>query len=347
MKIILSWLATFFFLNTGAAVSVYHIMPDTHFLQHLIFNHCIGFGFIGTILTAFVLFKPRSTAIRVLTMFIAGNIGIVTGMLTGIYWSQLKVGFNVFSELHFTFNLLGFAIVGSTFYWQYRMDANEDLNCQKLKRLKLERKVEQNRLMALQAEIEPNFIFQTLREITALMRIDPQKGKHMQLSLIRYLRASLSKIRVGAVTLSQQLEMLQAYFEIHKTGDCRNLRLKTRMPEALRHYLLPPMLLQPLVAHAIARQAGSAERDNEILIQAEETADRLCVTFRDNRNGGDASERYYPVELIDALKDRLKTLFGKDGHLSFNSNTGLVEAVIQVPKSIHTRLEDRRLKNDA
>src|SRR5262249_56231280 len=79
----------------------------------------------------------------------------------------------------------------------------------------LERTVVEARMEALQAQIEPHFLFNTLASIDQLILTDPPRASKMQQSLIRYLRSAMPQLRDGSrPTLGQQVDLSKAYLEI-------------------------------------------------------------------------------------------------------------------------------------
>src|SRR6185369_6237828 len=89
----------------------------------------------------------------------------------------------------------------------------------------LERTVLEARMQALQAQIEPHFLFNTLASIDQLIQTDPPRASKMQQSLIRYLRSALPDLRQGRrATLGQQVDLSTAFLEI----------MSIRMEERLR-----------------------------------------------------------------------------------------------------------------
>ncbi len=83
-----------------------------------------------------------------------------------------------------------------------------------LKRLSNEKKLIENQLRLLQAQIEPRFLFNTLSGIIELRDVDMEKAKRMQKYFIQYLRATLVKTRVPVTTVEQELKLIRAYLDI-------------------------------------------------------------------------------------------------------------------------------------
>src|SRR4029079_1663834 len=80
-------------------------------------------------------------------------------------------------------------------------------------------------LRALQAQIEPHFLFNTLANVSSLVDRDPREAKRMLERFIRFLRASLAATRMERTTLAAERELIAAYLDV----------LQVRMGERLRY----------------------------------------------------------------------------------------------------------------
>src|SRR5207244_5246629 len=116
----------------------------------------------------------------------------------------------------------------------------------------LERTVVEARMEALQAQIEPHFLFNTLASIDQLIQTDPPRASKMQQSLIRYLRSAMPQMREGRrPSLGQQVNLCGAFLEIMAVRMEGRLQPVVSVPEGLRAAVFPSMMLQTLVESAI------------------------------------------------------------------------------------------------
>ena len=116
----------------------------------------------------------------------------------------------------------------------------------------LERTVLEARMEALQAQIEPHFLFNTLASIDQLIQTDPPRASRMQQSLIRYLRSATPQMREGRrPTLGQQVDLCSAFLEIMSVRMEGRLQPVVSVPEGLKSAVFPSMMLQTLVENAI------------------------------------------------------------------------------------------------
>ena len=105
---------------------------------------------------------------------------------------------------------------------------------------------------ALQAQIEPHFLFNTLASIDQLIQTDPPRASKMQQSLIRYLRSAMPQMREGRrPSLGQQVDLCSAFLEIMAVRMEGRLQAVVIVPEGLKSAVFPSMMLQTLVENAI------------------------------------------------------------------------------------------------
>ena len=104
----------------------------------------------------------------------------------------------------------------------------------------LERTVLEARMEALQAQIEPHFLFNTLASIDQLIQTDPPRASRMQQSLIRYLRSAMPQMREGGrPTLGQQVNLCSAFLEIMSVRMEGRLQTVVSVPEGLKSAVFP------------------------------------------------------------------------------------------------------------
>src|SRR5262245_58388820 len=134
----------------------------------------------------------------------------------------------------------------------------------------LERTVLEARMQALQAQIEPHFLFNTLASIDELIQTDPPRASKMQQSLIRYLRSALPQMRDGSrSTLGQQVDLCRAFLEIMAVRMEERLQPSVNVPDGLKSAVFPSMMLQTLVENAIKHGLDPRASGGKLEINAE------------------------------------------------------------------------------
>src|SRR4030095_6250078 len=150
----------------------------------------------------------------------------------------------------------------------------------------LERSVLEARMEALQAQIEPHFLFNTLGSIDQLIQTDPPRASKMQQSLIRYLRSAMPQMRDSSrPALGQQVDLSLAFLDIMTIRMEERLQTTVNVPEGLRSALFPSMMLQTLVENAIKHGLEPKAEGGRIEIGAEIVDGQLAVHVVDTGVG--------------------------------------------------------------
>ena len=185
----------------------------------------------------------------------------------------------------------------------------------------LERTVLEARMEALQAQIEPHFLFNSLASIDQLIQTDPPRASRMQQSLIRYLRSAIPQMRdASRPSLGQQVDLSRAFLEIMAVRMEARLQTVVDVPQGLRSAVFPSMMLQTLVENAIRHGLEPKAAGGKVEIGAEVIDGELAVHVLDDGVG------FMPksddgVGLAN-IRERLKALYG-----------GRAELIISVPRA--------------
>ncbi|SEN79576.1 Histidine kinase-, DNA gyrase B-, and HSP90-like ATPase [Duganella sp. CF517] len=170
------------------------------------------------------------------------------------------------------------------------------------------------RLRALQAQIEPHFLYNTLANVVGLIGTQPARAQHMLERFIDYLRASLAASRGDQTTLASEAALLAAYLDVLAVRMGERLRYRIDLPDDLRGFAIAPMLLQPVVENAITHGLEPKVEGGEIAIAARVLGDRVCVEISDTGVGlagqGAASRKPGGGVGLSNLRERLASLYG-------------------------------------
>ncbi len=181
-----------------------------------------------------------------------------------------------------------------------------------------ERAASQASLRALQAQIEPHFLFNTLANVTGLIHTQPDKAKRMLEQFIAYLRATLVTSREQNTTLGAEFEMIATYFSVLQVRMEDRLRVRFELPPEMANIALPPMLLQPLVENAIKHGIEPKIVGGEIIISARRVGERVAVTVADSGMGFQHST--HDGFGLKNVRERVQQLYGDAGAVSVEEN---------------------------
>ncbi len=189
----------------------------------------------------------------------------------------------------------------------------------------LKRQVVEARMAAMQAQVEPHFLFNTLASIDHLIEVDPPTASKMQKNLIALLRASMPTMREananGAVRdLGRELAVIRPYLEILKMRMEERLQTEIDVPEGLMSAEFPPMMIQGLVENAIKHGLEPKAEGGTLKVKAEILHGKLAVTVADTGLGfGRAATSGTGVGLAN-IRERLQLLHGPRASVTVTEN---------------------------
>jgi len=205
-------------------------------------------------------------------------------------------------------------VLSLIFFWRERSATAAAAAAQERARYEqAERETALANLRALQAQIEPHFLFNTLANVASLVDPDPAAAKRMLEQFIRFLRASLASTRAETTTLGEEAELIAAYLDVLQVRMGKRLRYRIDVPPALRGIALPPMLVQPLVENAIRHGLEPKLDGGEVALSMRRDGDRVRIEVADTGVGFGAVTRG-GVGLTN-IRERLRLLYGDAGRL--------------------------------
>lgn len=271
---------------------------------------------------------------------IAGRLQVVTPAV------QLRLFFG----LYFVVNVLTYwAIVGSylafEFYRRYRQG--------ELRAARLEAAMHEARLNALQAELNPHFLFNTLNAISGLVRRHENRDAVRVLARLGdLLRTTLEREGEQEVPLEKELELLRIYLEIVQVRYHDRLTVEMAIESKAMAGLVPTLILQPLVENAVrygvARRAGpgrivvEARRvDGNLELAVTNTgAMNLAPSGRPSRIEERTAANGTGIGLTNT-RERLVQLYGERGRLSFvRLPDGGARVVVGLPFQVQRDLQE-------
>jgi sensor histidine kinase YesM len=179
-------------------------------------------------------------------------------------------------------------------------------------------------MAAMQAQVEPHFLFNTLASIDHLIETDPARASQMQKNLIALLRASMPTMREtadgGPRDLGRELAVVRPYVEILKVRMEERLVAHIDVPEGLVSAEFPPMMIQTLVENAIRHGLEPKPEGGSLSVKAEIVHGKLQVTVADTGVGfGNGGTSGTGVGLAN-IRERLQLLYGDKAMLTVTAN---------------------------
>jgi two-component system, LytTR family, sensor kinase len=198
----------------------------------------------------------------------------------------------------------------------------------------LQARLAEANLEALQRQLHPHFLFNTLHTISALIHRNADAADAMLTRLSDLLRLTLHRVRTRQLPLKEELDFIEKYLEIERARYGDRLRVVFDVDPTVLDAAVPSLVLQPLVENALRHGIGPKVGGGRIDIIAKRDADRLCLVVRDDGYG-------VPADELDALNEgvgvsntraRLIHLYGDRHRFEFRApRGGGLEVTVVIP----------------
>jgi anti-sigma regulatory factor (Ser/Thr protein kinase) len=149
----------------------------------------------------------------------------------------------------------------------------------------LETELAEARLTALQGQLRPHFLFNTLNMIAEQVYTDPVGADAMLTRLGVLLRSSFTEADRERVPLRRELELLESYIQIMRARFRGRLTFELNVDPTTLDALVPRFILQPLVENAIKHGVEPREEGGRVAVRARRHGDSLDLEVRDNGDG--------------------------------------------------------------
>lgn len=240
------------------------------------------------------------------------------------HWAEIDLGTVLFTRVPLEW-ILYCLVLGCVLAFEYYQRYHE----RALRAAQLERSLADARLHALELQLRPHFLFNTLNAIAGLVRGQRNdQAVTMIAGLADLLRYSLDHAERQRVALAEEIAMLERYLEIELARFPDRLSFRIAIDAEAGQGLVPNLILQPLVENAARHGIAKMAAPGTISVTAHRVAERLHVHIR---NSGTLSVA--PAEGIGIrnTRERLRSLYGDAAHFSLSESDGGVLAILDLP----------------
>ena len=186
-------------------------------------------------------------------------------------------------------------------------------------------------LKALQAQINPHFLFNTINTIASLIRTDPAKARVLLRDFAVFYRSTLEDAN-DLIPLEREVKQVERYlsFEMARFGEER-LALEVDIDPAVYKMLVPSFLIQPLVENSV-KHAMRAEGKLTIRIEGAIGGDSIVIRVIDDGVGMDEEQKAHMMDgdsttglgiAVRNVRDRMRGYFGPESRMEIESKVGV------------------------
>jgi two-component system LytT family sensor kinase len=208
-----------------------------------------------------------------------------------------------------------------------------------------ERLLLEARLDALQSQINPHFLFNTLNSVSSLVRFDPDRARELIVKLSKILRRLLGK-HDEFVQLREEIEFVDDYLDIEVVRFGRDkLRVYKHLDAETLDIVIPAILLQPLVENCIKHGLAPKVDGGSITLRSRLQDGKLIIQVEDDGVGMSAPPAVAAQHMGSGrgigmmnVAERLHVLFGDEGKMTVQSRDGQGTLVVLELPVLNTEL---------
>ena len=228
---------------------------------------------------------------------------------------------------------IGFLTIGCTvlivWIWEFVVFKNEDATRQ-ANAMALAKEAE---LAGLNQQLQPHFLFNSLNSINALIGTRPQEARTMVQQLSDFLRGTLKKDDKQLIKLADELSHLQLYLDIEKVRFGHRLKTVFETDKTALEYLVPPLILQPIIENAIKFGLYDTTGEVEIKLNSMIVNNALKFTVQNPFDAQTSVVKKGTGFGLKSVSRRLYLLYARNDLLETTAHENLFSTVITIPQS--------------
>lgn len=266
---------------------------------------------------------------------------VKSGVWNFVTWDKYALQWQFFS------GLMAYLTIASAVYVG---EANDNLQAEISRNAELEIRAaraeaarNQAELVALRAQLNPHFLFNTLHSLIALVRSDANKAEEaierFALMLRYVLQAQKSENREDKidVTFADEWRFVENYLELEtlRLGD--RLKIETDIENRALNFKVPAFTVQPIIENAIKHAIAPNKYGGKISVAARVSGDNLNIEITDDGKGGSGEEIESSNGLgLRLVRESLAARFGDASNFDYQTAPGRgFKVSIKIPKKIN------------
>jgi len=198
-------------------------------------------------------------------------------------------------------------------------------------------------LKALKTQVNPHFIFNCLNSISALTTSDPAKAREMCVLLADFLRKTLGLGEKTLIRLCDEVALTHSYLSVEQIRFGARLNLEEKTDPLVLEYLVPPLLLQPLVENAVRHGISNLTEGGWIRIEIRKgTEESLYIKIENNFDPETPRRRGAGIGLKN-VRQRLDTAYGNRARFDVQTIGNRFVVSLELPAEIAEETPEEKL----
>ncbi len=296
---------------------------------------------IGAVVSVYIFiyfyeYKIRSNALKYIILFGMASIYSVAfqWVIGYLYWSRIDPTLWSKDQNNYGFMYMVIPQLVACvyfYYWQRTGNITRKMSEQEYQLLNLEKLKSKAQLDALEARINPHFLYNSLNSIAGLIHDMPDKAEEMTIQLSKLFRYTTGRDEENLHTFADELEIIKAYLAIEQVRFGKRLSYKIDCDEAVLNQQIPRFLLQPLVENAIKHGISKIAHAGEIEVEIKQLAENILIKIHDN--GPDFGESFGGGFGLKSIKEKLQIVYGNKATIDLK-NKPEKAVIIMLPISV-------------
>lgn len=200
-----------------------------------------------------------------------------------------------------------------------------------LESLRLQLALRESELRALEAQINPHFLFNCLNTIRGMIVENPPQAQDMVTKLAEMLRYSLHRDRTHTVPLAREMEAVANYLALEEARFEDRLRVRYAIDAGAAELPVPPMMLQTLVENAVKHGIAQRPDGGDVSIRAGMRDGSLELEVENTGHLSNGSSNGTRTGLRN-VRERLRLLYGDRAQVTLVNSAGdHVKATVTIP----------------
>lgn len=214
------------------------------------------------------------------------------------------------------------------YFWQKSSQIDLKISEQEFKILQTEKLKTKAELDALQARINPHFLYNSLNSIASLVYLDPAKAEKMTLLLAKLFRYTTGEKANHFNSITNELEIVTTYLSIEQVRFGERLSYEIEVENGLQIIEIPRFLIQPIVENAIKHGISKTPKHGKIAIKVSLCSDYCQIMVHDN--GPSFPNNFITGYGLQSIQDKLQLIYGTNAFLQID-NSDHKQVIVKIP----------------